>query len=67
VQEAEAKPQRRDDIFREIEQDHIRVKQVLTELEATQPEMDRITEILGEDVVLEEISKHPVDVVVSLH
>ena len=67
MQEAEAKPQRRDDIFREIEQDHIRVKQVLTELEATQPEMDRITEILGEDVVLEEISKHPVDVVVSLH
>jgi len=67
VQEAEAKPQRRDDILHEIEQNHIRVKQIITELEAIQPEMERLTEILGDDVVLEEISKHPVTFSVSVN
>lgn len=67
AQEAEARPERRDNIMCEIEQNHARVKQILAELEATQPEMDRLIEVLGGDVVLEEISKHPLTFSVSVN
>jgi len=58
-------PQRRDDMMREIEQNHIRVKEILAELEATQPEIECITEIVGEEAVLDELAKHPVEFVRS--
>ncbi|MDH3692545.1 MAG: hypothetical protein OEU36_24210 [Gammaproteobacteria bacterium] len=41
VQDAEAKPQRRDDILREIEQNHNRVKQILAELERSASTVER--------------------------
>ena len=66
MQDAEAKPHRRDDILCKIEQNHVRVKHILAELEATQPEMDRLIEILGDNFVLEEISKRPVTFSVSV-
>ena len=68
VREAEhAEPDQRAEIFREIEQDHARVKQILAELEATQPEMERLIEILGEEAVLDELAKHPVDTGLSVN
>jgi len=67
VQEAEAKPQRRDHILREIQQNHIRIKQILAELKATKPEIERITEILGEKAVLDEVGKHPLDTDLSVN
>jgi len=68
VQESEhADPDQRAEIFLEMEKNHACVKQILAELEANQPEMDRLIEILGDDVVLEEISKHPLTFSVSVN
>lgn len=59
-----------DDIVREIEKNRMRVEQITREVETARPqilaEIERITEILGEKSVLDEISKHPLEPVISV-
>lgn len=60
------------DIAREIDRNRVRIEAINREVEHARSqlveEIQEIIEILGEEIVLDELAKHPVEpVVVSLH
>lgn len=59
------------DIARDIEVNRLRVDVIMREAEAARPqllaEIERITEILGEKVILDELAKHPIDTSLSVN